>query len=84
VVVVGETLMDEPVPTKVPPQLPEYHTQDAPDPKAPPDTLNTLEPPPQSGLGLALAEEGGEDPEFTLTVTAAQPVVLQFPSALTK
>lgn len=81
--VLGDTLMEEPVPTKVPPQLPEYHFHDAPVPKEPPETLNTVEPPPQTGLGLALAEEGAEEEEFTLTVTDAQDVVLQLPSALT-
>jgi hypothetical protein len=84
VVELGETLMDEPDPTYVPPQLPEYHCQEAPLPNEPPTTLNTVEPPPQRGLGLAVADEGADEEELTFTVTAAHPVVLQFPSALTK
>ena len=74
----GDTLIEEPVPTKPPPQLPEYQYQEAPEPKLPPPTLKVVAPP-QSGLGLADADEGAEEVVFLVTVTEAHPVVLQFP-----
>ena len=83
VVVPGETLIEEPVPTGVPGQPPVYQCHDAPVPSEPPPTVNVVEPPPHKGLGLAEADEGAVEGLLTLTVTWAQPVVLQFPCALT-
>jgi hypothetical protein len=44
-VLVGETVMLEPVPTNVPPQLPRYHFQTAPVPSEPPFTVSTTDAP---------------------------------------
>jgi hypothetical protein len=52
--------MEDPVPTKPPPQPPEYHFHDAPVPNEPPPTLNVVDPP-QVGFGLALAKDGPLD-----------------------
>jgi hypothetical protein len=80
----GDTFIEDPVPTNDPPQLPEYQFQEAPVPREPPATLNVVVPPPQRGLGLAEADEGAVDGVLTVTVAEAHPVVLQFPTALTK
>ena len=42
--------MDEPVPTGVPPQLPEYHFQEAPVPNDPPETDKVVELPEQTEI----------------------------------
>ena len=52
--------MEAPLPTNVPPQVPEYQNQDAPVPREPPATLKVVTPP-QVGFGLALAEDGAPD-----------------------
>ena len=78
----GDTAMELPVPTSVPPQLPEYQFQAAPVPSEPPDTVKVVEPP-QMGLGFADALVGSVDNVFTVTVTEVQLVVLQVPTALT-
>lgn len=84
VLVVGDCVILEPVPTRVPPQEPVYHFHDAPVPKEPPLTVNVVGCP-QVVLGLALAEVGSVEGVFTVTVTCAQVVVPQPPpSALTK
>jgi hypothetical protein len=44
-VLVGETVMLEPVPTNVPPQVPRYHFQTAPVPNEPPFTVSVTEAP---------------------------------------
>jgi len=80
---VGLTEMLAPEPTDVPPQLPEYHCHEAPLPNEPPDKLNVDELPEQIVAGLALAELAAEEFEFTVTITSAQAVLLQVPSALT-
>ena len=51
----GATEMEEPVPTKVPPQLPEYHCQLAPVPNEPPTTERVTVCPGQVGLALVPA-----------------------------
>ncbi len=78
----GDTTILAPVPIKVPPQLPEYHVQAAPVPNEPPVTDNVDEPP-QIGFGLADALVGSVDKVLTVTVTEAQFVELQVPTALT-
>ena len=79
----GDTTTEAPVPTKVPPQLPEYQFQEAPVPSEPPVTLSVVGLEEQIGLRLALAPVGAVDGVFTLTVTLAQAVVLQVPIAAT-
>lgn len=78
----GDTEMDAPVPTKVPPQLPEYQFQAAPVPNEPPLTDNVVEPL-HIGLELAVAPVGSVEGVFTVTVTGVQFVLLHVPSALT-
>ena len=78
----GETDIELPVPTEVTPQPPVYQFHEAPVPKEPPMTDNVVAPP-QVGFTLADILAGVVDDEFTVTVTGAQTVVLQDPSALT-
>lgn len=84
VVPAGLTTNGTPVPTKVPPQDPEYHCQLAPEPSEPPTILSVDELPAQIGLGAAVALVAAVDPELTVTTTLTQAVVLHGPSALTK
>ncbi len=79
----GDTAIELPVPTNVPPQLPEYHVHTAPVPNEPPVTDNVVAPP-QIGFGLAEALVGSVDAVLTVTVTLTHVVVLQVPTALTK
>jgi hypothetical protein len=67
----------------VPPQLPEYHFHEAPVPNEPPVTVNVLEFPGHIEAGFAEAPVGAIDEVLTVTVTLAQVVLLQVPSALT-
>jgi hypothetical protein len=53
--------MDDPVPAKAPPQLPEYHSQLAPTPKDPPPTLKVVGVEGHIGLGLAEALVGATE-----------------------
>jgi len=78
----GLTVTDAPVPTKVPPQLPEYHFQLAPVPKLPPLTDSVVLPPLQMVVVPVMAV-GAEDKLFTVTVALAHVVLLQSPDALT-
>jgi len=55
VVEAGETEMETPVPTNVPPQLPEYHCQLAPVPNEPPTAVSVTVCPGQVGLALVVA-----------------------------
>ncbi len=71
------------MPTKVPPQLPEYHVQFAPVPNEPPVTDKVVEPE-QIGLGLADALVAAVDALLIVTATETQVVVLHVPTALTK
>jgi hypothetical protein len=57
----GDTVMDEPVPTGAPPQLLVYHSQLAPVPNEPPDTLSDVVVPGQTEEGEAVAEVGPAD-----------------------
>jgi hypothetical protein len=74
VVAEGLTEIDEPVPTEVPPQPPEYHFHDAPDPSEPPWTLSVDELPLQIVVGLAVAPVGDVDLEFRVYVAVADSV----------
>ena len=81
---VGLTVMEEPVFTYVPPQLPLYHTSWDPVPAVPPDALRVVRSPTQIVEGFALALVGAVEFVFTVTVTLAQFVgVPQPPSRLT-
>ena len=57
---VGETEMEAPVPSGVPPQEPEYHFHEAPAPNVPPTSVKVIAPP-HEGLGLAVALVGAID-----------------------
>ena len=59
--------MDAPVSTDTPPQLPEYHFQEAPVPSEPPDKLNVVVLPEQIVSGVAEALDGTVDNVFTIT-----------------
>ena len=70
----------EPLPTYVPPQLPEYHFNVPPEP---PVAVRLTPAPAQAELGLAEAVDGATGAGSTVTITLAQLVVLQVPSART-
>ena len=72
VVDVGLTEMLAPVPTCVPPQLPEYHSHDAPVPREPPERLNVVELPLQIVEGLADALVAATESEFTTIVFSVE------------
>ena len=67
----------------MPPQLPEYHCQDAPAPNVPPDLVKVVEFPEHTGFEVADILVGAVEEVLTEIVTLAQAVVLQVPSALT-
>ena len=79
----GATLIFAPVPTAVPPQLPEYHFQYAPVPSVPPVTDRVVESPAQIVVGLAAAEDGSVESVFILTGRFTHNVFPEQPSALT-
>ena len=79
----GETVIDEPLPTAVPPQLPLYHCQLAAVPRLPPLTVSVTVPPEQIVVVLEVIEVGAEELVLELMVTDTQDVVLQVPSART-
>ncbi len=64
---VGETVMDVPVPTWVPPQLPEYQIHCAPVPNDPPVSVKVLDSPELIDGGLADAEVAAVDSVSRLT-----------------
>ena len=68
-VVAGETAIETPDPTDVPPQLPEYHSQAAPVPKEPPETVNVVDWPGHVGFTLTIAAAAAL--EATVYVTLA-------------
>jgi hypothetical protein len=82
--VVGLTVTHDPVPTYVPPQLPEYHFQAAPVPNDPPCTHSVVLCPGQTGFALGEMPEAATESVFSVTVVLAHAVVLQVPSARTK
>ena len=80
----GLTFIEVPLPIELPvPQPPVYHFQDAPVPKDPPFMDKVEEPPEQIFSGDAEAEVGAVEAVLTVTVTEAQVVFPQSPSALT-
>lgn len=74
--------MEVPVPTKVPPHDPEYQFHTPAVPNEPPVNESVVEPL-HIGLRLADALVAATESVFTVTVTEAQAVELQFPSART-
>ena len=81
---VGLTLIDEPLPIEAPlAHPPAYHFHSAFVPNEPPVTLKLLLCPLQIVDDSADAPVGAVDGFFTVTVTEAQFVVPQSPSALT-
>ena len=62
---VGLTVIDVPVPTEAPPQLPVYQWQVVPDP---PVAVSVLLAPEQIVVGLADADVGATGSGFTVTV----------------
>ena len=84
-VTVGLTVMvvDVPLPTCVPPHEPVYHTQFALVPKLPLVTVNVDVAPEQIFVGFDVAVVGATDGVLRVTVTFAQVVVLQSPTAPT-
>ena len=53
--------MELPLPRNVLPQLPVYQFHEAPVPREPPDTLNVVTLPEQTGFGLADAPDGADE-----------------------
>jgi hypothetical protein len=82
-VIEGETAIDEPVPTRVPPQAPEYQAQSAPVPNVPPARLNVAASPSQIESTLVDALLAAAEFVLSVTVTFTQAVVSQVPSACT-
>lgn len=63
----ADTVIELPLPTKVPPQLPAYQFHTAPVPSAPPLTVKLVEPEEQTDAGDAEAEAGAEEGVFNTT-----------------
>ena len=85
VVTIGLTVMvvDVPLPTTVPPHEPVYHTQLALVPKLPSVTVKVDVAPEHISVGPDVAVVGATDGVLCVTVTFAQVVVLQSPTAET-
>ena len=62
-------MIDVPIPTAVPPQLPVYHAQVLPDP---PEAVSVLLAPEQMVAGLADAEVGATGSGLTVKLVVAQ------------
>lgn len=84
VLLVGLTDIDVPVPTKVPPQEPEYQRQKAFPPRLPPFTLSVTLLPEQRESTLEVMDVGAVEFTFTLMNLLSQLVVLHAPEARTK
>jgi hypothetical protein len=80
----GDTVIEEPVPTAVPLQLPEYQCHVAPVPNEPPDKLNVVGFEGQIGLGLALALVAAVDKLLSVTDKQVCALVPQAFTALTQ
>lgn len=79
----GDTESGLPVPTNIPPQLPEYQRQVAPVPSEPPEILRFVELPSQIGFTDADALVAAVEFVLTVIMTLTHAVVLQVPSART-
>jgi hypothetical protein len=84
VVTVGLTFTLVPEPAEGPPQLPEYHCQEAPVPSDPPVKESVVDCPTQIVDIAAEAAVGATELLLSVTVTDAQAVVLHGPMARTK
>ena len=82
VVTPGLRTGEDPVETKVPPQLPEYQLHKAFVPRLPPVRLKVVELPLQIGV-VPVTEEARVDNVLTITVVLTQIVELQVPLAKT-
>lgn len=82
-VTVGETVIEAPLPSSVPPHDPLYQTQSAPVPSIPPDMKSVVGLPEHTDKGVAVADVAAVELVFTVTVTLAHVVLLHAPSALT-
>ena len=71
-----------PVPTNVPPQLPLYHLQVAPEPKVPPVIPKVTDPGPQNAVAVDVAAVGATD--GALIVTDVVAVTTPHPPAAAK
>lgn len=69
VVVVGETVIEAPLPTMLPPHVELYHSQLAPVPVDPPFTVSVVELPSQIVVADADMEVGSVESELTVTAT---------------
>jgi hypothetical protein len=83
VLVVGETAILLPVPSGVPPQVPEYHLAVAPVPALPPTSVRVVLPPLQM-VETPEILRGAVESVLTVINCEAQVVVLQSPLYLTK
>ena len=83
VLVVGETVILLPVPSGVPPQVPEYHLAVAPVPALPPTRVSVVLPPLQM-VEVPEILRGAVESVFTVMSCEAQVVVLQVPLYFTK
>ena len=77
--VVGETVIEVPLPAETPPQDAVNHCHVEPEPKVPSGILNVDDAPEQISVGFAEAEAGGMEEVFKVTVVFTQVVVLQSP-----
>ena len=80
---VGDTVIEFPVPTAVPPHEPENHSAVAPVPAVPPLTVRVVEPPLHIVV-VPVIPVGAILKVFTVTVALAHVVVLHVPLYLTK
>ena len=72
VVADGNLIILKPVPSRNPPQEPEYQYQSAEVPNVPPVIVNNEELPSHISAGLAEIDEGRYDKSFTLSNTLPQ------------
>ena len=79
---VGETVIEFPLPAEAPPQLVVYHCQVAPVPKLPPITLSVVLCPLHM-VDVPEIEVAATESWLTVIVVDAQVVLPQVPSALT-
>ena len=77
--VVGETVIEVPLPAVVPPHDTVYHCQVAPVPNVPPDKVIVEDAPEQISVGLAEADDAVTDWVLRVTVALTHVVILQSP-----
>ena len=77
--VVGETVIEVPLPAEAPPHEPVNHCHVAPVPNVPSGIVNVDDAPEQIFTGFAEADDGATEVAFTVTIALTQVVVLQSP-----